>query len=136
MNALDTIPEWWKEHYDIPGNDERWLMLTKETALEDYTRYIAGFTKKLLKERYGVGVPERATIMEKSEEELKQEIQSIKNWVAEDDEELKQALDKSGHDRSVLEKEIYGKELTQEEKEDLVRERVIKMMREDFGMHV
>jgi hypothetical protein len=136
MNALDTIPEWWKEHYNIPGNDERWLMLTRETALEDYTKYIAGFTKKLIRDRYGIGNPEKATIMEKTGEELKQEIESVKNWIADGDEKLQQVITNTGKDKTTLEKELYGKELTREEKEDLVRERVLKMMREEYGMQV
>jgi len=89
-----------------------------------------------LKDKYGFRKVQRATIMEKTKEEMKQEIEYVKKWVMKDNDALKDAVSRAGSDPKKLEKEIFGKELTHEEKEDMVRERMLKVMREEYGMQV
>jgi len=136
FNALESIPEWWKEHYNVPANDEKWIELTSETAHEDYLRYIARYSLNLMRDRFGYRAHSKATIMDKTVEEMKQEVEHVKEWIADGNTELKEAMERSGHDKKALEKEIFGKELTDEEKESMIQERVLKYMREDYGMNV
>lgn len=74
--------------------------------------------------------------MDKTVDEMKKEIEYVRNWVSEDNEILKETIKKVGTDPKKLEKEIYGRVLTPEEKEQMVRERVMKVMREEYGMQI
>lgn len=136
FNALESIPEWWKEHYNVPANDEKWIGLTNETAHEDYLRYIARHSFNLMKDRFGFRAQSKATIMDKTAEEMRQEVEHVKEWIIDGDSGLKEAMERTRHDKKALEKEIFGRELTDDEKETMIQERVLKVMREDYGMIV
>jgi hypothetical protein len=136
FNALESIPEWWKEHYNVPANDDKWTGLTSETAHEDYLRYIARYSLNLMRDRFGYRAPQKATIMDKTVEEMKQEVEHVKEWITDGDIKLKEAMERSGSDKKMLEKEMFGRELTDAEKETMIQERVLKVMREEYGMSV
>jgi hypothetical protein len=134
LNKLDEIPEWWKAKYDIPANDPRWINLTEEIAYEDYTRHIAGVLLKVLKERFGYKQNIQDSVMSKTPEQLKEEIVNVQKWIAEDNEVLSNAINKVGSEnKEALEKEIFGKVLTEQEKEDLIKQKMVEVVHRHFG---
>jgi hypothetical protein len=71
--------------------------------------------------------------MEKSPEEMLEEVRYIKKWIAEDNETLTKAIAKVGYDAKKLEVELFGKELTTDEKKQIVEDKMIEVLTREFN---